>query len=202
MALHSLEREMTKSQVAFRADNILAYCLNSESLHESGADAAVSALLSKVGRFEAVTDSELSEIPPERRRVVTKVSRLARDSDFRRKVMVAYDRKCCVTGLQLRLIDAAHILPVGAEGSTDDVRNGLCLSPTFHRAYNRGLVYLTEDRKMLINAKRKDELIRLGLGGGLQNFEAHLGREILLPADRKQWPNSEFIRAANKFRDQ
>ncbi len=188
--------------VAFRADNMLAYCLNCESLHESGADAAVSSLLSKVGRFETVTDRELAAIPPERRRVVTKVSRLARDSDFRRKVIVAYDRKCCVTGLQLRLIDAAHILPVGAEGSTDDVRNGLCLSPTYHRAYDRGLIYLNEDRKMLINPKRKSELVRLGLGGGLRDFETHLGREILLPADRRQWPNPEFIRAANDFRDQ
>lgn len=188
--------------VAFRADNILAYSLNSESLHESGADAAVAALLSKVGRFESVTDRELAKLPAERRRVVTKVSRLARDSDFRRKVTVAYDRKCCVTGMQLRLIDAAHILPVGAEGSTDDVQNGLCLSPTYHRAYDRGLICLTEDRRMLINPKKKGELLRLGLGGGLRDFEAHLGREIHLPPDRKQWPRTDLIRAANKFRDQ
>lgn len=188
--------------VAFRPDNMLAYCLNGENLHESGADADVSSLLSKVVRFETVSDRELETIPPERRRVVSKVSRLARDSDFRRKVVVAYDRKCCVTGLQLRLIDAAHILPVGAEGSTDEVQNGLCLSPTYHRAYDRGLIYLAEDRRMLINARKKDELIRLGLGGGLADFEAHLGREIFLPADRTQWPRAEIIRAANGFRDQ
>ena len=131
-----------------------------------------------------------------------KVSRLARDSDFRRKVIVAYDRKCCITGLQLRLIDAAHILPVGAEGSTDDVQNGLCLSPTYHRAYDGGLIYLTEDRRMLINPKKKNELVRLGLGGGLRDFEVHLERETLLPPDRKQWPIAEFIRAANEFRAQ
>lgn len=188
--------------VAFRPDNMLAYCLNCENLHESGADASVSSLLSKVGRFEPVTERELAAIPPERRRVVSKVSRLARDSDFRRKVIVAYDRKCCITGLQLRLIDAAHILPVGAERSTDDVRNGLCLSPTFHRAYDRGLIYLAEDRRMRINPRKKDELVRMGLGGGLRDFQANLGREILLPADRKQWPKPEFIRAANDFRRQ
>ncbi|MGH8146047.1 MAG: HNH endonuclease [Rhodanobacteraceae bacterium] len=186
--------------VAFRPDNMLAYCLNSENLHESGADAAVSSLLSKVGRFEPVTASDLEGIPPERRRVVSSISRWARDNAFRRKVIAAYDRKCCITGVQLRLIDAAHILPVGAEGSTDDVRNGLCLSPTFHRAYDRGLVYLAEDRRMLINPKKKNDLVRLGLGGGLRDFEANLGREILLPADRRQWPKAEFIRAANGFR--
>jgi putative restriction endonuclease len=187
--------------VAFRPDNMLAYSLNCESLHESGADASVSTLLTKVGRFEAVTDKELEKIPLERRRIVSKVSRLARDSDFRRKVTVAYDRKCCVTGMQLRLVDAAHILPVGADGSTDDVQNGLCLSPTYHRAYDRGLIYLAEDRKMLINPSKKDEIVRSGLGGGIKEFEAHLGREIFLPPDRKQWPKPEFIRAANKFRE-
>lgn len=187
--------------VAFRPDNMLAYSLNCESLHESGADAAVSILLTKVGRFEAVTDQELEKIPVERRRIVSKVSRLARDSDFRRKVTVAYDRKCCVTGMQLRLVDAAHILPVGADGSIDDVQNGLCLSPTYHRAYDRGLIYLAEDRKMLINPSKRDEIVLSGLGGGLKEFEDHLGREIFLPPDRKQWPKPEFIRAANKFRE-
>lgn len=186
--------------VGFRPDNMLAYCSNSNYLHEYGADATVSELLSRVGRLESVTNAEISQLPVERRRVITKVSRLARDSDFRRKVTVAYDRKCCVTGLQLRLIDAAHILPVGAEGSIDNVQNGLCLSPTYHRAYDRGLIYLSEDLKMRINTKKKEDLVRLGLDGGLQEFETHLGREIFLPPDKSQWPRPEFIRSANKFR--
>lgn len=186
--------------VAFRPDNMLSYALNAESLHEYGADATVSGILSRVGRFEVVPNNEIEILPTECRRVVSKVSRLVRDSDFRRKVTVAYDRKCCVTGLQLRLIDAAHILPVGAEGSNDSVGNGLCLSPTFHRAYDRGLIYLTEDRKMLIDTAKRDNFVQLGLGGGLAEFESHLGREIFLPADRKQWPDKGLIRRANKLR--
>ena len=186
--------------IGFRPDNILAYALNAESLHESGADARVSDALNKVTRFEPLTDVEASAIPAERQRVLAKVSRLARDSDFRRKVTVAYDRKCAVTGLQLRLIDAAHILPVGADGSTDEVTNGICLSPTYHRAYDRGLIFLTEDYRMAIDNARKRDLVRLGLGGGLAEFEAHLGHEIYLPPDRRQWPNTAYIRAANAVR--
>jgi putative restriction endonuclease len=186
--------------IGFRPDNILAYALNAENLHESGADARVSDALNKVTRFEPLTEAEASALPAERQRVVAKVSRLARDSDFRRKVTVAYDRKCAVTGLQLRLIDAAHILPVGAEGSTDEVSNGVCLSPTYHRAYDRGLIFLTEDYRMTINNAKKRDLVRLGLGGGLADFEAHLGREIFLPPDRRQWPSVYYIRAANTVR--
>lgn len=186
--------------VGFRPDNILAYSLNSEDLHEMGADVQVSTLLAKVSRFEPVTTEDVATITPERQRVVSKISRLARDSDFRRKVTIAYDRKCAVTGLQLRLIDAAHILPVGAQGSTDDVTNGLCLSPTYHRAYDRGLIYLSEERKMLINEQKKCELVALGLVDGLSEFESYLGREIFLPARRRQWPSSSFIQASTKFR--
>ncbi len=186
--------------VAIRPDNLLSYALNCESLHESGADAVVSDILSRVSRFESVSNEEMNSLSADRRRVVTKISRLARDSDFRRKVTVAYDRKCCVTGLQLRLIDAAHILPVGAEGSTDIVQNGLCLSPTYHRAYDRGLIYLSSERRMRINRKKRDDLVRLGLSGGLAEFESHLGREIFLPVDRSNWPDPEMIEQANRFR--
>lgn len=187
--------------VGFRPDNMLAYCVNYENLHEKGADVIVSNLLSKVGRLESVTDDEFNMLTLDRRRIVKKLSHLVRDSNFRRKVTVACDRKCCVTGLQLRFIDAAHILPVGAEGSTDDVQNGLCLSLTYHRAYDRKLIYLTEDRRMLINLREKDKLIKLGLGGGLREFESHLNRDIFLPPDRNQWLRVEFIRSANEFRE-
>ena len=54
---------------------------------------------------------------------------------------------------------------------------------------------------MIINEKKKDDLKLVGQDGGLRSFESHLGREIYLPPDRKQWPNIKFIRAANKYRD-
>ena len=187
--------------IGFRPDNMLAYCLNSESLHASGVDIKTSTLLTKVGRLEPVNKAELEEIPETRRRVVLTVSRLVRESDFRKKVTVAYEGRCCVTGLQLRLVDAAHILPVGAEGSIDQVKNGLCLSPTYHRAYDRGLIFLADDRKMKINKPKIAELVKLGLDGGLSDFKATLGKQIFLPADRQQWPDLAIIRKANKFRD-
>lgn len=128
------------------------------------------------------------------------VSRLSRDSDFRRKVTIAYDRRCAVTRMQLRLIDAAHILPVGAKGSSDEIYNGICLSPTYHRAFDRPLIYLDEDLHMRINPAQESELTRLGLNGGINDFKAFLNNKIHLPADRSQWPQPSLIREANKFR--
>jgi putative restriction endonuclease len=102
--------------------------------------------------------------------------------------------------MQLRLVEAAHILPVGAEGSSDEVMNGICLTPTYHRAFDGSLIYLDEALKMQINPAKEKELIGLGLAGGLSDFKAYLGQRIHLPSDRNQWPNPEFIHAANQFR--
>lgn len=101
---------------------------------------------------------------------------------------------------QLRLVDAAHILPVGAVGSTDDVRNGLALWATFHRAFDHGLIYLDENYFMLLNPQQELQLTTLNLHGGLPDFRAFLGRRIHLPGDQRQWPNTRFIREANRQR--
>lgn len=101
--------------------------------------------------------------------------------------------------MQLRLVDAAHILPVGAPDSVDDVRNGLCLSPTYHRAYDRGLIYLDEELHMKLNNERRDSLRDLRLVGGIEKFCEPLGL-IHLPPDREQRPNIALIRKANRFR--
>ena len=186
--------------LGFRPDNMLVYTLNSKSLHESGTDAEISELLSKKGGFKLITDDDVNSLAPERKRVVTKFLRLARNRDFRRKVMEAYEQKCCVTGLQFRLVDAAHVLPVGAPGSSDEVHNGLCLAPTYHRAYDLGLIYLTEDHKMMLRPEKQHELTQLGLGGGLEDFKLPLNKPIFLPRNRAQWPDVNFIRSANRFR--
>ena len=186
--------------IGFRRDHILAYAMNAEELHRFGADTATTALLTRASRLQPMDETEVNALPVERRRIVSTVSKLSRENDFRNKVIVAYDRKCAITGLQLKLIDAAHILPVGAEGSNDEVANGICLSPTFHRAYDQRLIYLSEDFRMRINPAKEQELIQQNLDGGLHDFKSTLEREIFLPADRRQYPSAEMIRRANVFR--
>lgn len=101
--------------------------------------------------------------------------------------------------MQLRLVDAAHILPVGAPGSLDDVTNGIALSPTYHRAFDAGLIFLTQDYRMDLNHSRVTELQAANLIGGLDTLWETLGR-VLLPPDRRQWPALPLIQRANRFR--
>lgn len=186
--------------VGFRPDQLLAYALNANLLHDQGVDPKTIALLSRVAGDQIVSAEAMNEISAERQRIVSKVARLSRDARFRRSVINAYNHTCAVTGIQLRLVEAAHILPVGAVASTDQTTNGLCLSPTLHRAYDRSLIYLDDSYVMRINPLQEEELVREGFAGGIEYFRAQLGKQIYLPSNRNEWPSLDMIRKANKFR--
>jgi putative restriction endonuclease len=79
-----------------------------------------------------------------------------RDAVFVRQVKAAYQNKCAFTGLDMRNgggrteVDAAHIKPVGdGHNGTDSVRNGLALSKTVHWMFDRGLLSIDGDYKIL-----------------------------------------------------
>lgn len=134
-----------------------------------------------------------------RRRLLQTVSRTARDANFRQQVLDAYSHRCAVTRMQLRLVEAAHILPVAVPSSIDDVRNGIALSPTYHRAFDYGLIYIDQEYVMRLNPQKERQLDTLRLTGGIEQFKSSLGK-IHLPANRRQWPNFSFIKKANRFR--
>ena len=115
-------------------------------------------------------------------------------------MLCAYDNRCSVTRIQLRLVDSAHILPVHAEETTDDVRNGIALSPTYHRAFDGGLIYLDEGYVMRINPEGELQLATLKLHGGIEDFKYYLGKRIYLPPDKRQWPELKIIKKANEYR--
>lgn len=185
--------------VGIRPDMFVAYTMNASVLHRFGRDANVLRLLSQAVHTEPAPN-EVQDLSIERQRVVSEVSRLSRAAGFRRRVVFAYGHRCAVTRIQLRLVEAAHILPVGAPGSIDHVRNGIALSPTYHRAFDAGLIYLDEEHKMQLNEGQAHLLERMDLAGGLPAFKGTLGQTIFLPPDANQYPSLDFIRRANRFR--
>ncbi|NQV84303.1 MAG: HNH endonuclease [Rhodospirillales bacterium] len=79
-----------------------------------------------------------------------------RDVAFKHNIRRAYDSTCAITGLKLINgggrceIEAAHIRPVGdGHNGPDSIRNGLALSRTFHWMFDRGLISLSNDHKIL-----------------------------------------------------
>ncbi len=185
--------------VGIRPDQFMTYANNAESIHKYGRIPAMFDLLERASSLEEISVEDIESLAAPRKRVVQTVSRLSRQANFRQQVLHAYGNRCAVTKTQLKLVDAAHILPVGAPDSTDHIKNGLALAPTYHRAFDTGLIYLDETYRMRINPEKESSLVTLGLDAGLRRFKDVLGR-ILLPPDRKQWPSKAFIRKANRFR--
>ena len=72
---------------------------------------------------------------------------------FRRAVLANFDETCCVTGLaDPVLLNASHIVPwVVDVQNRHNPANGLCLSATFDRAFDRGLVTLDNSNRVLIS---------------------------------------------------
>jgi putative restriction endonuclease len=66
---------------------------------------------------------------------------------FRKETLAAYAERCCVCELRERpLLDAAHIVPDRLPEGVAWVRNGLAMCPTHHRAYDKNLLLVTDNR--------------------------------------------------------
>ncbi len=65
---------------------------------------------------------------------------------FRKRILSAYDFRCCVTGLAVRdLLVASHIVPWAQDPANRlNPRNGLCLNALHDRAFDRGLMWIGE----------------------------------------------------------
>lgn len=134
------------------------------------------------------------------RRVVEAV---ARDARFRAQVMTAYGFRCAITGLEVgslpagratRLLDAAHIRPVGDRGS-DAVSNGISLTPTVHRLFDEGLIsakWSGGDLELVRSPRLEPSMIESPERGTAIRLEA--GTPLILPTDRSNWPSLEQIR--------
>lgn len=198
--LSFITKDNDEIAIGVRADQFFVYCLNAGSLHLYGAESNLTEMLSKAAKLQEIPQDDIESLATDRRQIVKNVSKYSRDANFRKLVMTAYDNRCAVTRIQLRLVDAAHILPVPSEESSDHVTNGIALSPTFHRAYDNCLIYLDENFIMRLNKKKADELKSINLDGGLTQFSSFLDKKIHLPIDKNQRPRIEYITKANEYR--
>jgi putative restriction endonuclease len=129
-------------------------------------------------------------VPFERPIVEMTVTRPFRERSFMFNVRAAYSNRCAMTGLRLingggrPEVQAAHIQPVASKGP-DSVRNGLALSGTAHWMFDRGLISIGDDYKIL-TAKNHvpDDALRLLNQSGL----------IHLPEDQALYPNAHYLK--------
>ncbi len=70
------------------------------------------------------------------------ISSIVRDARFSRSVIDAYEGFCAMCGLDLGLVQGAHIYPASAPASPDETRNGVCLCSNHHVAFDRHLIWV------------------------------------------------------------
>jgi len=154
--------------------------------------AGFSPVLSEEQSVETRIRDEVDESQVEFKRPLVEmtISRPFRDRAFKFAVRAAYDNRCALTGLRLingggrPEVEAAHIRPVAADGP-DTVRNGLALSGTVHWMFDRGLISIGDDYKILVAKDRvPDNALRLLNESRIAN----------LPKDVTLYPNAHYLK--------
>ena len=100
-------------------------------------------------------------------------------------------------GLNASLIEAAHIYPVAAPDSPDEVWNGLCLCRNHHGAFDKNLVLLDADSlDIIITDRLKREAEESTAGRSLCDSTFPI---LKLPESREDYPAAEMIQKRYQF---
>lgn len=101
----------------------------------------------------------LEDFTGETRQVLT--TQRVKQHFFRLAVLSSYRGRCCMSGLSdSRLLIASHIVPWSSDKANRlNPSNGLCLSAIHDRAFDKGLIALTDDFTVLVSEdlKRRDD---------------------------------------------
>lgn len=107
---------------------------------------------------------------------------------FKREIPKIYNNTCAVSGLRLTsvisnvsMVDACHIVPF-SESYDDTLTNGIALCPNLHRAFDRGLISISDSFMVLVN---KNFVEDKNSTFSLSQFE---GQKINLPYSEELYP--------------
>ncbi|CAN5863646.1 HNH endonuclease [soil metagenome] len=128
-----------------------------------------------------------------RRAYVTTVTlRRLHQQGFRHRVLRAYQESCAVCSLRHQeLLEASHILPDGHPlGGEPTVPNGIALCKLHHAAYDRNVLGIRDDLRIVVRADVLREEDGPMLRHGLQGFD---GLTVTVPRSVSLRPNPEFL---------
>ena len=188
--------------VSINPRSLLWYVEQGAPLHDAGEDAPEVGGLMEATPEEtrAFVDESPNELDAVRRYVLVETMRAYREARFRPEVLQAYSFRCAVCDVSLKLVDAAHIIPVAHPASKDVVTNGMALCKLHHAAYDNALVGVKSDYSIVVNPERVGVLRGLNLVSGLEEFQAGLRPSIRHPAVQEVRPKPENLIIGMKAR--
>ncbi|CAA0096424.1 Uncharacterised protein [BD1-7 clade bacterium] len=100
---------------------------------------------------------------------------------FRKMILGIYDNACCITGLNIPEINrASHIVPWAEDAKKRlDPSNGLCLSATYDAAFDRNLISLDDDYRLIVSKEISDHYTNQSVS---EYFLSKEGQVISLPS--------------------
>lgn len=117
---------------------------------------------------------------------------------FREAILSSYNETCCITGLCItECLIASHIIPWSVnEGKRTDPSNGLCLSATFDRLFDQGLITITAEMRVEVSK----ELLALKNSSAQCLIICYHGQRIIQPSrflpsmDSLEWHQENIFR--------
>lgn len=109
-----------------------------------------------------------------------------RKGAFKKIVPRIYNQSCCISGmriisfLQIQMVDACHIIPF-SESHDDTITNGISLCPNLHRAFDRGLIAIDNDYRLMVSDKFSEECIDYSIS-------RYANKKLMLPLETKYYP--------------
>ena len=148
-------------------------------------------LAGKLSKEASLPDEFIEELSGQegRERIQSIKTRINQDV-FREIILDVYQNTCCITGIDIPAVNrASHIIPWAESKETRmDPRNGLCLSATYDAAFDRCLISLDEDYRLLVARDIKDHY---GSTAVKTHFLARQGQRIELP--KRFQPRSDYL---------
>lgn len=151
----SIKADALKRQGSDRAAFLLAGAPDLDQMH----------LLARSEAGEKITLEEV-----ERERVKATGTRLVRNASFSKLVLNSFGHMCAVCGVQLSILEGAHIIPVHDSKGSDEIWNGLSLCRNHHSLYDRRILLIDPDAYVRANDDTLRVLRDLGRLGGYDSI--------------------------------
>ena len=114
-----------------------------------------------------------------------------RGSLFKREIPKIYNYTCAISGLRIvsvtntQMVDACHIIPFSIS-KDDTIGNGISLSPNLHRAFDRGLISISNDYRVIVSK----QIIENETSFSITQLN---GTQLLLPQNKLYYPRKESL---------
>ncbi len=118
--------------------------------------------------------------------IIREVKMRVNQSVFRQMVLANYNTKCAITGINIpQLLFASHIIPWSKnESERLNPENGICLSPLYDKAFDRGLIGINTKHEIILSNELKMK----------KNTEFYLNHFAIIENQKISEPSSYYPR--------